>query len=263
MQSVPTFTRRHTTSRAIAALTLREMSTAYSRSPGGALWLLLEPVAAIALLSVLFSLILRAPSLGDNFPLFYATGFLPFALYTRGSMRIGMILSAARGVLQFPVITMFDAILARLIVAVITSILTMCLLIGGIHIFFGLTLNLDPLKAFNAVAMAAALAGGVGTLNAYLFRAFPVWQQIWSIANRPMFIISGIIFIYEDLPVSEMREWLLWNPVFHVTGMMRAALYPTYDPAWIQPAFVYGIAAGCAVLGLILLNRNHDDLLNA
>ena len=67
--------------RAIGALVLREMATTFGRSPGGWLWAVAEPVAVIALLSFAFSLAFRSPSLGTSFPLFYATGYLPFLLF--------------------------------------------------------------------------------------------------------------------------------------------------------------------------------------
>src|SRR5690606_15198503 len=67
--------------RTVTALMLREIATTYGRSVGGYIWAILEPVLGVALLSVLFSLALRSPGLGSNFPLFYATGFLPFAMF--------------------------------------------------------------------------------------------------------------------------------------------------------------------------------------
>ncbi|WP_311200115.1 hypothetical protein [Phaeobacter inhibens] len=57
------------TLRTVAALVLREMSTRYGRTPGGYLWGILEPLAAILFLSLGFSLVIRTPSLGTSFPL--------------------------------------------------------------------------------------------------------------------------------------------------------------------------------------------------
>ena len=67
--------------RVIIALMLREMTTRYGKSYGGYLWAFLEPVGMIAVLSVVFGLAVRTPSLGDNFPLFFASGFLAFNFY--------------------------------------------------------------------------------------------------------------------------------------------------------------------------------------
>ena len=75
---------RFSTLRTVLALMLREMSTTYGRSPGGYLWAILEPAGGIAMMSVAFGLVLRSPSLGTNFPIFYATGYLPFMMYMRG-----------------------------------------------------------------------------------------------------------------------------------------------------------------------------------
>ena len=47
--------------RTISALVLREMSTRYGRTPGGYIWSLLEPIAAILFLSLGFSLVIRTP----------------------------------------------------------------------------------------------------------------------------------------------------------------------------------------------------------
>lgn len=53
--------------RNILALILREMSTRYGRTPGGYVWMIVEPMAGIMLLAVGFSLLLRSPSLGISF----------------------------------------------------------------------------------------------------------------------------------------------------------------------------------------------------
>ena len=63
-------TMRLATPRTILALILREMSSTHGKSPGGYLWMVLEPALGIALLSAIFSLGFRSPRLGTNFPIF-------------------------------------------------------------------------------------------------------------------------------------------------------------------------------------------------
>ncbi len=62
------------TGRAVMALILREMATSYGRSPGGYAWAVLEPLAGIALLTVVLSVAFHAPPLGSSFALFYIFG---------------------------------------------------------------------------------------------------------------------------------------------------------------------------------------------
>ena len=77
--------RRFKSGRVITALMLREMSTTYGRSPGGYLWAVLEPIGSIAMMTLILAvgLRIRVPSLGLNFPMFFATGIMPFMMYQR------------------------------------------------------------------------------------------------------------------------------------------------------------------------------------
>ena len=64
------------------ALVVREMSTRFGRSYGGYIWAIAEPLGGVMLLNLAFSLTVRRPPLGTNFALFYATGIIPFFLFT-------------------------------------------------------------------------------------------------------------------------------------------------------------------------------------
>ena len=253
--------RRHKTGRTIAALVLREIATTYGRSPGGYVWAVLEPVGAIALLSLVFSLALRAPSLGDNFPLFYATGYMPFVLYTGLSSKIAQSIRYSRALLAYPAVTFADAIAARFILNLATQAMVFCLVIGGIAAVYDLRLTVDLPTALLAFGLAAALGVGVGALNCFLSAIVPIWDNVWTIAMRPLFLISGVFFLYEDLPRS-FREIIWWNPLFHITGLMRSAFYPTYDAAYVSVPFVAGVAVLCLFFGILLLSRYHRDILS-
>ena len=252
--------RSHKTARVVAALMLREMATTYGRSPGGYLWAVLEPVGAVALLTVVFSLALRSPSLGDNFPLFYATGYLPFSLYMGLSQKIASSIRYSKALLAYPAVTFADALLARFTLNVITQTMVFCIIIGGIVLGFDLPLMVDVPEAVLALALAALLGLGVGSLNCFVSSVAPVWESVWAILMRPAFLVSGIFFIYEDLPEG-FREVIWWNPLLHVTGMMRDAFYPTYDANYVSVPYVLGVGSVCLFLGLVLLGRYHRDIL--
>src|SRR5262245_8834496 len=68
--------------RVLFALILRDMSAKFGRSVGGYLWAIAEPLGGIVLLAVAFSLALRMPPIGTSFLFFYATGVVPFTLYS-------------------------------------------------------------------------------------------------------------------------------------------------------------------------------------
>lgn len=248
-------------SRTIIALMLREMVTTYGRSPGGYIWALLEPVAAIALLSVVFSLAFRTPSLGTSFPLFYATGYLPFVLYTDIANKVSRSIGFSRPLLRYPRVTFIDAIVARLLTNVLTHIAVFYVLMFGITQTLNIQIILDIPSIILSLTMATVLGLGVGCLNCFLFPALPAWEQVWTILNRPLFIASGILFAFEDLP-PDYREVLWFNPLIHIVGIMRRGFYSTYDATYASPVYVFGIGLAALMFGLIFLRHNSQKILN-
>ena len=247
--------------RAIMALILREMATSYGRSPGGYLWAIVEPAAGIAVLSLVFSALVRSPALGISFPMFYATGMLPFLLYTSVQGKVAGGLTYSRPLLAYPTVTYLDSLLARFILEVMTKLLVGYVVFTAIMLLFETRVNLDFLIIIEAYALAALLALGLGTLNCFLFTRLPIYQRAWTIVNMPLFILSGIFFTYEMIP-APYRDYLWFNPLIHITGLMRMGFYSTYRPDHISVAYVTGVSLACLAMGLLLLRRYHRELLN-
>ena len=256
----PMRARRFRTARTVSALILREMSTSYGRSPGGYLWAVLEPVGAVLLLSVAFSVLLRSPPLGTSFFLFYATGYLPFSLYMQVSNLTARAMRFSRPLLAYPGVTWVDTILARFVLTTLTQVMVFYLVIGGALALQDTRAVLDYPAILQGLALAAFLGLGVGTFNCFMMGMIPVWEQVWSIAMRPLFLASGLFYVYEDLPHAA-QAILWWNPLLHITGLMRTGFFPTYDAAYVSAAFVVGGATLALVAGLIFLGRYHRDLL--
>jgi capsular polysaccharide transport system permease protein len=253
--------RRLATARTVLALILREMSTRYGRTPGGYVWGVLEPLAAILVLSVGFSLVIRTPALGTSFLLFYATGYLPFDLYQSVSNAVARAINFSKPLLQYPAVTWVDALLARFLLNSLTSILISILLFAGILAVTDsrATLDLPPIVAAFGLSMLLGL--GVGTINCALSGLFPLWEVIWSILTRPLFIASGIFYLYETLP--PLAQDILWyNPLIHIIGLVRKGFYPTYTASFVEPLYVLILSLVLLALGQILLGRYHREILN-
>jgi capsular polysaccharide transport system permease protein len=246
--------------RAVFALMLREMATTYGRSPGGYLWAVADPIAGIFLLTAVFALAFQSPPLGSNFALFYATGFLPFMAYTELTAKIGQSIRYSRPLLTYPSVTFVDAIVSRFLLNLLTNLVVFVIVIGAIIALFGLRFDPDPGRLLNGVAMLGVLVLGLGTFNCYVFGAYPVWERIWSILNKPLFFVSGVFFLVDSLPRG-YRDLMLLNPLTHVIAEIRAGLYPTYDGRLVSSVYVYAIGLAFLFLGLLLLRRNHRYLI--
>lgn len=254
-------TRSYATMRTVMALILREMSTRYGRSAGGFIWAVLEPLGVIVILALAFGLLLRAPSLGTSFILFYASGYLPFHLYQTVSLYVSRAINFSLPLLFYPSVTWVDALLARFILNTLTGFMVAYILLAGLILVVDTRIVLDVMPIVWSLMLTALLGLGVGALNCALIGLFQTWDMIWSIISRPLFLASGIFFIYDDMP-RFVQEFIWYNPLIHVVGILRTGLYPMYNADYASSAYVVGFSLVTLALGLLLLHRHNKDILN-
>ncbi len=247
--------------RVVVALILRETGSRDSRASMGFLWNLIEPVASIAILSLVFSLLHMTPRLGSNFPLYYVTGVVPYHLYSSISRKVATSMRYSRNLLGFPSVTVVDLIAARCLLSALTDICILIIMVFALDVYYDLHLRPDMGALLAGLGMAMALGLGIGTLNSVLFPASSVYESAWGVVTGPLVLISGVMFHIEDMP-QRIFNILKWNPVAHIVAQMRHAFYPGYEIAWVSPAYVILLAAICFALGLVGLYRYIFDVLD-
>lgn len=247
--------------RVILALMLREMSTRYGRSPGGYLWAFLEPIGMIVVMAIGFSLLVRTPPLGASFILFFATGMLPFTLYQNVVQAVGGAIAFSKNLLKYPIVTWMDAMIARFTLNALTGFLVTYILIAGLLEVTETRVIIDIGPILLALALAAFLGLGLGAVNCALNGLIVPWPMIWSILTRPLFLASGILIMYEDLPEA-VQDIIWYIPHMHISGIMRRGFYPTYTADYVNVTYVTAFCLGTLCLGLLLLGRFHRDILN-
>lgn len=252
--------RRFASIRSVGALMLREMATTYGKSPGGYAWAVLEPVAGVAILTYAFSFLFEKPPLGTSFELFYATGTLPFFMFTTISNRVSTALLFSKPLLAYPAVTYIDALIARFMVNLFTELFVFYIVMVGVLTLYDTRAVVDVPHVALSLGLTALFALGVGTLNAYLFMRWHIWHVAWAIISRPLFIISGTFFMYDRLPMG-LKEWLWYNPLIQTVGLMRRGFYPTYDDHYVSGLYVAGVSLALILTGLFLLNGSIKTLL--
>lgn len=247
--------------RSIIALMIREMTTTYGRSPGGYAWAFAEPVGGIAMLTLVFGMVARTPPLGHNFPIYFAGGILPFMMYQSTAGKVAGAIRYSKPLLAYPSVTYIDTIVARLLLNALTQVMVAVIMITMIVKIYGLQPHIDYLICANAVLMSFALGLGVGLVNCYLMSMIPIWQTVWSVVNRPLFMISGVFFLID--PLSErIRSILLLNPLAHAIMEMRRGIFDTYDAVYASPGFVFLVSLCLSAFGMLLLHRYHRVILD-
>ena len=249
-------TRSFAAFRSVAALMMREMATEHGRNPGGYIWAVLQPLAGIAVMVLIFQfgLRVRAPSLGTNFGLYFAAGMVPFMAWRQISQQLSTALRYSSAFLAYPPVTLVDALAARFILNSFTHILVGYIVFSYFLLFYDTGAHLQLPGLAMACAMFMILSLGIGVMNAFLTGIFPVWNQAWSIITRPLFLISGVFFLFEEMPPL-IRDIIWWNPLTHAIGQMRKALYPQYDAIWVSPFYVFSTGLILTLFGLLLLEQ--------
>jgi capsular polysaccharide transport system permease protein len=163
--------------------------------------------------------------------------------------------------LFYPRVTYIDSIFARFLLSFLTHTLTFYIIIIAILLIEDTRAILQFQYIFSAFLMASCFSIGIGLVNCFLFEIFPSWLQIWSVINRPMFILSCIFFTPESVP-EPFRGYLLFNPLVHISSEMRRGFYPYYDGVHISHLYVYGLSLTLATIGLFLLKRYNKDILD-
>jgi capsular polysaccharide transport system permease protein len=246
--------------RIVAAMVVREMGSRFGRSSGGYLWAFAEPLGGIMLLSVVFALATRTPPLGTSYMLFYATGIIPFSIFNTMSRGVAQSVRSNRGLLNYPVVSLLDAVIAKVLLTLLTLLVVATVLFSAIILYDGLYVRLDLGAVALGVAMAASFGIGVGMVNCVLFGFFPTWKNVWAVLTRPLFIISGIFFIMETAPPG-LRAVLMWNPLVHAIAETRRGFFATYHPDYVSLTYVFGISLSLILIGGYLMRRHETFLI--
>ncbi len=243
------------------AIIIREIGSTAGRSSLGYLWAILEPIGAIVVLSVAFSIVFHNPALGQNFPFFYATGFLPFSIYSSLQQKSSTAISQNAPLLFYPEVTYMDAIFGRFILVFFTQVLTAIIIFSGIILIFGLTPSIDFVDVMLSLVLASVLGLTIGILNAVLIYILPSWRHLWGIITRPLFLASCVFYIFDHLP-DWVKEILWFNPLVHVVGLMRKGFYSSYHGTYISISYVLGLSGLIMLVALLLLRSYAKDMIN-
>jgi capsular polysaccharide transport system permease protein len=203
---------------------------------------------------VAFSVLMRGqPPIGGHFFVFYYTGLVPYLVFVHTSSSMAHAITSNGALLQLPLVTTFDVIAARGLLAVITDIIVALVMLVGFA-FAGLTAMPDDLWAASVALLVTALFGcGVGYANAVLTVFWRGWDKVYAQVARALYFISGIFYVPGMMP-DWARDALVWNPLLHAIDWFRSGFFAAYQPHWLDRSYL-AILAMLALLAGIGLER--------
>lgn len=238
--------------RVIHALVLRESMTRYGEHKLGFLWAILEPLFMVVVFVLLFTFI-KSRATGDiPLAIFMLTGIVPFSLFKDNMSQLQNAITSNKAMLGFPQVTTFDLIVARAILETLVILgVFLLFLVAFYAVGIGYRIE-NPLGVLAACSLLAMIGVGTGFMLASLKPLIPSIQQFTSaLLGRPLFLGSGIFFTAESMP-TEVRGYLLYNPLLHCIELLRNNFFFEQDSPYGSWSYATAWAVGMLLTGLLI-----------
>lgn len=245
----------------INALLMRELKTRFGVSKLGYFWAVVEPVAQVAILAILFTLIGRNSVSGVPVALFLVSGVMPFKAFGKTLTQLSSAIFSNKALLAYRQVSPIDPILTRLIIEVATFfIVYVIILLSMLWLGFDVwPQNLLGLifASLLLILLAFGLALCVTCGSLYWGDA----GKIVALIMRPMFFISGIFYCATMIPA---KYWYLfsWNPVFHAIELSRASFFYNYETPIGSWNYLTLITLCFVTFGLMLYRINRQKFVS-
>lgn len=275
---------KHPTLSLLWNLTLREVRSQYKRTALGRVWSLLNPLATIAIFTIIFGLLFRAePPVGTvsglhNYALWIACGIIPWG-FISGAVQAAMgSITANAGLLTkvyFPRHVLVTSTVASLVatflieLGVLTAIMTVAgVLVAGV----GGLIVLAYIPVLLVITLiTACFVLGIGLVLAVGVVYFRDIQYLWGILNQIWFYATGVVFTIDLVRSAEsyvaeqgitlfgahipLETLFKLNPAYHFLEAYRAVLYDFTFPDLTTWLIILGWAVGTLLLGVLVFRR--------
>jgi lipopolysaccharide transport system permease protein len=239
----------------------RELHGKYRGSVLGLFWTLINPLALMAVYTLVFSVLLKAFQI-EHYPLFVLSGLVTWVFFQSAVQMSCSSLFAQPALVkqvQFPRHILPLAVVATNVVTLV-AMLSVVLVVNLIFIPETRTTFWAAIPLFIPLI---ALASGLAVVFGYLTVVYRDVEHLMTTIFLPWFFVTPIFYTLDQLPGLEGREWvadLLYyvNFVAPVVEAIRDPLFFGELPALSDVA--YSVVAGLAALALgVVVAQRIDD----
>jgi capsular polysaccharide transport system permease protein len=247
------------------AIFLREALDRLFEGRAAWLWLLIEPIAYIAVHAFGFETFHIHQVGGMAISMFIISGFIGFLLWRRTWMQVLHGIDSNRAFFAYRQVRPFDVAIVRatlelfLMVPISLVIMSLAIMMGR-----GMTLNTqnpiwfpqDPLLVTETIFALWLFGLGFGLVTSVAMRFVPEIDHIFKIIYLPLYYVSGALLPL-SLYVPEPYQYIVVaNPIVDGLELMRLGYFPHYIALkGVSLSYLYAWALGLLLLGLMLYKR--------
>ena len=243
-------------------LVVRDLKTKYRRSALGILWSVLNPLLMMAVLTAVFSNIMRVEVEG-GFALFYLTGYLLFNFISESTNFALHSITTAAPLIKKVFIPKYIFPLEKCIFSLVNLLFS---LIAFILVFVAFWISGNAAPSFTMLLFPIPLiyifvfSLGISLILSALVVFFRDINHLWGVFVTMWMYASPIIY-----PISILPEWfakiVMLNPLYHFVDYFRSIMIYSTLPTLSENIICILYALASLSLGIVIFRKNQDKFI--
>jgi ABC-2 type transport system permease protein/capsular polysaccharide transport system permease protein len=240
--------------RVIGALLLRELLTRYGRNNIGFLWLFVEPMLFILVVTILWTTMRDIHRSDIPIAAFALTGYASVLLWRNMPGRCIRALKANRALLFHHQVKMLDVYLARILLEFGGVTASFVALGIGFWALGWISPPEDVLDVFAAWVLLAWFGAALALTLGSLSERYRMVEKLWPPITLILFPLSGAAFMADALP-PRAREILLYLPMLHGVEYLREGYFGSQIRAHYDLGYLIAFNVVLTFFGLTQVKR--------
>jgi capsular polysaccharide transport system permease protein len=247
--------------RVFSALVVRELGVRHGGDATGTLWLLFEPILLVLVVYGIHQLSAFQAFNTTPFIVILLTGYLPHLAFRHAGISGLSALRANSGLLYHRQVHFIDVVYARVLVEIVTVLISFAVVFVGAYEFGRLTspyslayIYLGWFYHIWFIITVCAFVTGAGLVWPLVRRMFIPW-------TLTMLLGYGAFFMLSWLP-ENFRYYLLFLPCANATEIMRYGYFGNTVPTYGNIPYTTEVCIALTFLGLLVMHwgRRHLEL---
>lgn len=214
----------------LAFFALRDLRVRYKQAALGVAWVLLQPIASVAIFTVLFGRLAGISSEGAPYPLFALVGFVVWTYFYSATVRASEVFVSNPALVTKVYFTRIAAP-AGAVLPPLVDVAVSLVLVGCLFLYYGLEPSWRLLAVPVWLVLLVLTAFGPAVFLAALNVRYRDVQQAVGPAMQVLFFATPVAYPSSLLADRAEAVYAL-NPMVGVIGLARWSLLGTPWPGW-------------------------------
>lgn len=243
----------------VKALFFREMQTRFGSKKLGYFWAVIDPTAKIVVFSAIKTILFAKTGLAYDYPVFLATSFLAYDLFINITKKSMDAFESNRGLFSYKQVKPFDTLIVRYLVEGLVMILAaMVLIVAGLYLGFDLKVE-NVNMVILGVIWISVFGFGLGLFFAVISQFYENFKKTINLLFLPLFFLSALFYTVDSIP-SQLREYLLFNPVVHFIEFIHGNYFIALHTDYVNPVYMAFWTLTPLFLGLYLYRKTEQRI---